>query len=110
MDGRAVSSVRLGTILRVCDVDHVAGRRIRVLPVEAEGDPAGLVADARCSSRSFGGMTVASKTWTRWLRASHHPDFLLIGRQADAMARAAVPFDRPCWNPALRRDAASCPV
>ena len=42
-----------------------------------------------------GGIVVASKTCSVLLAASDDPDFLLVRRQADAVARAAVPLDRP---------------
>ena len=43
----------------------------------------------------FGGITVASKMWTACCAPSHEPQLPLVGRQADAVARAAVPLDRP---------------
>ena len=90
-------------------VDHLAGRRIGVAAVEAERDPARLLAQLDARRSASAASRVLSKTCTRLLAASHHPDLLLVRRQADAVAGAAVPLDRALLEAlAPRRGAASC--
>ena len=43
----------------------------------------------------FGGITVASKMWMRLLHAVRQPELLLVRRERDPVARAAVPLRRP---------------
>src|SRR5262245_50025520 len=71
-------------------VDHLAGGRVGVLAVEAEGHPAGLFAEFHARDvlwRHCGRVEHVDALVER----IHHPQFLLVGREADAVARAAVP-------------------
>ena len=87
------SSPRIGEDLPRLRVDHFAGRRIGVAAVDAEGDPAGLVADGdagdllRRHHRRVEDVQAA-------VGAVGQPQLLLVRRQPDAVAGAAVPLDR----------------
>ena len=86
---RPASSVSVGDDLPRPGVDDVAGRRVRRVAVDAERDPAGLIAqlDAgdllRRHHRRVEDVDAA-------VGRIAQPEFALVRREADAVARAAV--------------------
>src|SRR5262249_49638505 len=73
-------------------VDDLAGGRVGVAAVEAEGDPARLFAQAdagRLLRRHDRGVEDVHLA----VGGVAHPDLLLVRREADAVAGAAVPLD-----------------
>src|SRR5262245_54430097 len=79
-------------------VNHLAGRRIAVLGVQAECDPARLLAqaDAHGLLRRHDGIV---EDVYLLVERVHDPDLLLVRRQADAVAGAAVSLHRPLLRP-----------
>src|SRR5262245_41088386 len=74
-------------------VDDLARGRIGIAAVEAERHPAGLLAELdtdRLPGRHGRGVEDVDMAVGRIA----DPDFPLVGRQANAVARAAVPLDR----------------
>src|SRR3954451_14404664 len=74
------------------DLDHVAGRRIGVAAVDAEGDPARLVAGLQALERP-GGHHRGIVQVEPLVEGVDAPDLLLIRGHPEAMARAALPLD-----------------
>jgi hypothetical protein len=78
-------------------VEDFAGREVRELAVEAERDPAGLLAQGQARhlfGREFPFERARVEDVHALVVAVHDPDFFLVRREADAMTRTAVPLDR----------------
>src|SRR5262249_28428075 len=74
-------------------VDHFARRRIGVTAIETEGHPAGLLAQRDASDllgRRLRGIEDVDVAVCRVA----DPDLFLVGREANTVAGAAVPFNR----------------
>src|SRR5262249_28085485 len=99
--------LQAGDDLAALDVDDVAGRRVGVAAVQAERHPAGLVAqDDVCDllRRHHGRVENVDPA----VVGIGEPDLALVGRQTDAVARAAVALGRSLLE-ALHLDAVQLP-
>src|SRR5438045_2709094 len=82
-----------GDDLAAGDIDNIAGRRIGVLAVEAERDPARLLADFDAGDLPGRHDRRVEDVHPAVMRIAD-PQLFLVGSQSDAVAWAAVPLHR----------------